>query len=394
MKKYLISEIVKRAKDFADISNSDIISWNEAIDYVNDAWKQCLQLMINKHDLFFVKEVTLKMNGVGNPTVFDLPNDVYEIEAIYNKNTGDVLTRRTTSGAGDYEIYNNKLRVWGVYNNLTLRYWVTPLYLTFPNKTFTIEKAENIIDTCNNYALFSDGEIIDLLTNEVVGNVDEVPENATYVLGRGHLLMFGEYENEGETLYALTYASYDGGVLYEGNVKVEGYYKDENGNVYYSVKNDDDKYDVYKLNKKVYENLESPSGTFIGDKIIDGHVTVVDYDEKGYLKLEDDKVTFNYLDGFNFEVENPDLKVVALCRYGIITTNGTTRVLRSWYPDIEMNLPNDVFFSVLCAQLALYFCNKQNADNAGVSLMLQNYTLQYKNSLGNDAAYDRIIDVY
>lgn len=36
--KYNISDIVKAAKQIADIENSDFISWNENIRLLNEAW--------------------------------------------------------------------------------------------------------------------------------------------------------------------------------------------------------------------------------------------------------------------------------------------------------------------------------------------------------------------
>ena len=57
--KYNISDIVKAAKQIADLENSDFISWNENIRLLNEAWTAVHQKLINKGDFTFVNEMDI-----------------------------------------------------------------------------------------------------------------------------------------------------------------------------------------------------------------------------------------------------------------------------------------------------------------------------------------------
>ena len=57
--KYNISDIVKAAKQVADLENSDFISWNENIRLLNEAWTAVHQKLINKGDFTFVNEMNI-----------------------------------------------------------------------------------------------------------------------------------------------------------------------------------------------------------------------------------------------------------------------------------------------------------------------------------------------
>ena len=52
--KYNIADIVKAAKQIADLENSDFISWNEKMLLLNEAWTAVHQKLINKFYFTFV----------------------------------------------------------------------------------------------------------------------------------------------------------------------------------------------------------------------------------------------------------------------------------------------------------------------------------------------------
>ena len=73
--KYNISDIVKAAKQVADIENSDFISWNENIRLLNEAWTAVHQKLINKGDFTFVNEMNITKEQ-------PLPEDFYQVSSI------------------------------------------------------------------------------------------------------------------------------------------------------------------------------------------------------------------------------------------------------------------------------------------------------------------------
>ena len=72
---YTISDIIKSAKQIADIENSDFISWNENIRLVNEAWTAVHQKLINKGDMTFVDEMDI---GKEQP----LPENFYQLLSV------------------------------------------------------------------------------------------------------------------------------------------------------------------------------------------------------------------------------------------------------------------------------------------------------------------------
>ena len=62
MVKYNSKDIINRAKRIADLENSDFITYNEQVQMLNDCYNEVYQKIINKGDLYFVKEVYMN-NG-------------------------------------------------------------------------------------------------------------------------------------------------------------------------------------------------------------------------------------------------------------------------------------------------------------------------------------------
>ena len=67
--KYNISDIVKAAKQIADLENSDFISWNENVRLLNEAWTAVHQKLINKGDFTFVNEINITKEQIGRAHV-------------------------------------------------------------------------------------------------------------------------------------------------------------------------------------------------------------------------------------------------------------------------------------------------------------------------------------
>ena len=79
---------------------------------------------------------------------------------------------------------------------------------------------------------------------------------------------------------------------------------------------------------------------------------------------------------------------------GIITLNGTSAMIESWLPDTLLNFPKEIYFSLLAAQLGLFYLAKQNADSAGLESVYENYWNIFMDSLSQASDYTRIKNVY
>ena len=139
MIRYNASDVIKKAKQLADLENSDFISWNESITLLNDAYQNIYQKSINKGNNDFVRVIQTSEKCI------NLPRDFYQLKALTLKQDrfNTPIMRRPQNGSFDdlsYDIYNNTLLINGYSNgNIILEYYPTPLTLTLPNEDVTID---------------------------------------------------------------------------------------------------------------------------------------------------------------------------------------------------------------------------------------------------------------
>lgn len=139
MIKYNASDVIKKAKQLADLENSDFISWNESLTLLNDAYQNIYQKSINKGNNDFVKVITTE------DKVITLPNDFYQLKALTLKQdrfTTPIMRRPQNGSFRDlsYDIYNNTIQINGYSSGtIILEYFPTPVTLTLPGEDVTID---------------------------------------------------------------------------------------------------------------------------------------------------------------------------------------------------------------------------------------------------------------
>lgn len=139
MIRYNASDVIKKAKQLADLENSDFISWNESITLLNDAYQNIYQKSINKGNNDFVRVIQTSEKCI------NLPRDFYQLKALILKQDrfNTPIMRRPQNGSFDdlsYDIYNNTLLINGFSNGtIILEYYPTPLTLTLPNEDEVID---------------------------------------------------------------------------------------------------------------------------------------------------------------------------------------------------------------------------------------------------------------
>ena len=90
------SDIVKSAKQIADLENSDFISWNENIRLLNEAFTAVHQKLINKGDMTFVDEMNITKEQ-------PLPENFYQVLSVLDNYNTPVP--RYSIGMNDSQIY-------------------------------------------------------------------------------------------------------------------------------------------------------------------------------------------------------------------------------------------------------------------------------------------------
>ena len=139
MIRYNASDVIKKAKQLADLENSDFISWNESITLLNDAYQNIYQKSINKGNNDFVRVIQTSEKCI------NLPRDFYQLKALTLKQDrfNTPIMRRPQNGSFDdlsYDIYNNTLLVNGFSSGtIILEYYPTPATLTLPNEDEVID---------------------------------------------------------------------------------------------------------------------------------------------------------------------------------------------------------------------------------------------------------------
>lgn len=437
--KYTSKDIIERALSLADISNTDFLTHKELTQYLNDAWHTVFQWLINKGDSQFIHEVELENgSGVGDWTEYSLPDDLYQIKSIKNKLTGSIVTRHSESqgiNSGTYEVVNDKLRLYGVISQpLLLTYYAVPTFITFPDKDILSDLTGTVFSSAGNaVATVVDDTIAikNIVTGETLGTFS-LPE-PTFHLGNGHVV-FDVSDGEERSIQ---YWSYDGAVVSEYSVPLNAtvsYFLDEEYNVCFQIL-EDGKYGAPIRGSSFIMNsvlkFDSPFAFALDNLYFSGKVN----DSKQYISVYDasedefwddiplpfnpkwayrtddydTKPAFIISDGTHYwlfivneaehslDYEDIDIKameIICPVRYGLLTSNGTEATLKSVIPNTLMNFPNDLYFSLLACDLALRFAMKMNANTDGLNNLYQNMQTTFMNTLGQDAGYTRIQNVY
>ena len=375
--KYNISDIVKAAKQIADLENSDFISWNENIRLVNEAFTAVHQKLINKGDFTFVNEMNI---GKEQP----LPEDFYQVLSVLDHYNTPVP--RYSIGMNDsqiwYKLINNKLILNGL-QSAKLTYFTKPQFLTYPAETITdalpLEAGEVIKFACDNYAL----------TNKNVWDIKE----ASVVRAAAETDVYVD-------AYGRTYSANEKPIFYPDgrcfkltstectdiNCKVA--YSDDIENitfdgVYYYVR-------YSNGNIKVFEQ-DNPTNI----DALEGFSSNIYFNNDHKFYIKDNVVFIDDIPMYDASIYNNKvymLKIDLNTGYGLFTNNNK---ILSIAVDTELNLPNNLYYNVLAYMLAFSYCCKQGKDASYVSAQLNSNTELLYDTLTNDAfSQMKITNIY
>ena len=375
--KYNISDIVKAAKQIADLENSDFISWNENIRLLNEAFTAVHQKLINKGDFTFVNEMEIGKEQ-------ELPSDFYQVLSVLDNYHTPVS--RYSIGMNDsqiwYKLINNKLILNGL-QSAKLTYFTKPQFLTYPADTITdalpLSEGEVIKFACDNYAL----------TNKNVWDIKEAAivraaaETDVYVDAYGRTYSANEKPifypdgrcfklTQNECTDAKCKVAYSDDIE---NITFDGVYyyaRYSNGNINVFEQDNPTNIDVYEgFSSNIYFNN----------------------DHKFYIK--DGIVFIDDIPMYDASIYNNKvymLKIDLNTGYGLFTNNNK---ILSIAVDTELNLPNNLYYNVLAYMLAFSYCCKQGKDASYVSAQLNSNTELLYDTLTNDAfSQMKITNIY
>lgn len=411
------SKLIQRAEEIADITNTDFLSYNEKLEYLNSTWKDVYQKIIN----YNLNVFTVDANLVGAAGRYKLPFDCYQIKSVKNPYTGRMIPRKADSESalgGYYEIVNDEIVLGPTVGPVVVTYWRKPFWLSVPNKPistqFDFSKYE-ILSSCKNSVLIKDKivgaeqklYVQNLLTESTLELPITYDNTYTYVLGNNYVL---EYKiGPGNPTYHFEEKVYD----FFGNTIIDYNYNDtgnspdiissDNGIIYWGVADtEDNKLYITQLGNEEDDPIEID----LPEDVEDFASVICIEDNFYFIKDENpfpigifddrpayitDKKELHLINPNGSEIvekiDIPTIGQVYCTSYGYLTFDGT---LYSCIPDTLLDFPNNLYYDVISYDLAVRFLCKQNADSSGVENLNANAWRLLVNSIDQNADYPRV----
>ncbi len=447
---YKTSDLFRRAKQLADLEGTDFITWNEAINCINESYIGLYEKLINMGDNSFVESFHTKEKEI------ELPSDFWQLKGVFLWNNGNLQTiNRRADNNGihhlSYEMRNGKIFIFGNPNEILIEYYKKPKTLYMPKPDMEIdlsglpEGAEIKGVTGHKFVYKKNGEIgiYDLdgqytATNIFSGkSVDEIYVNTNCVIAT--------FNDDTKAIYNITNFS-----------KLDI----EDSNTFILIQNDT----IYQLAimgdawlvRKVFPNLQYLPSEIINTEDFTDWVTDITPDiiyvdnnmkplisvlnhtllskkkpiyisQTGSINSLVQKNNLIYvlteifglfdvtkgkeivISGFetvfiDLNIINPNARlpigisgINETTGYGFVTQNaGTDKYyVKSWCEDTVLDFPNSFYYQMLSYLLAISFRCKQGADITLLSKQLDMISQTFEDTLGSDNfQFPRMGNVY
>lgn len=422
MKTYKVSELFKRAKQLADLEGSDFITWNEAINCINESYVGLFQKLINMGDNSYVGDFHTK------ELVEKLPEDFWQLKGVYLWNNGNLQTinrRADNNGTHhlSYELRNGELRIFGQPNDVYIEYFKKPMTLLMPPAdkeiTLNLPEGSTILDCCEHTFLYvTQNELeedilciydIDGIKN-ATGILPAWDNDKTYItknyvfaitesgldvydmaIGDSTLYPVGTVPiitKSGE-LYLITTSNEI--IDFEGKTVKE--FTPEEGAVYYVA--NDDLTDFYALVENdneitVYHNETDTEQNAKRIIYADNKCYFLAFDKFGVIE-EDEGKTLKTGVGNSISF----ISINENTGYGYATRKYNKVWVCPYCEDTELNFPNSFYYQMLSYLLAIAFRSKQGADISLLSAQLDMVAQTFEDTLGSDSyQFPRMGNVY
>lgn len=401
MTTYNAKDLIEQAQMLADIQNSDFISWKENMMFLDNAWSDLYQQIINHGDKAFIKSFTFSGERV------ELPCDFYQVYYVsyfdgQNKIPINRKAKTCVSGGPYYDIVGDELVIFNrmnSYRNIEVEYFPVRDSITFASDDRTVERIEGtVLDVCDKYALYSTGsgqQTVYLIRDVINGTVKEADEG----------FMLTENGVVNDTIHPIFkmdnrryLTAWDNGTLY--------IYKGGGQTPIHTVEVEEapsfptrqinamtNSALFYSKNGKLFRfDLETGKEEELRDDLIDTKV----YSFKGNIYYETrDGVYCNcnlLVPTTEYDTFNGVMKEDEKTGYGMLFNNS---VIKSVYENTELLFPNNVYYNFLAYKLAVYYKMKAGSDASGVIAMANDALNTFYNTLLRDTnEYVRISNVY
>lgn len=452
---YSTRDIITRARELADLENSNFITWAENMKLLDECYKKLYQESINANDKYYLTKCETKDLVVAEreerAVSYYLPEDFYQLQSISVKGTGRQILKKAKTednSSARYDIINNTLVLYGGTASLPLEiaYYPVPKTLTLKNESVTVGVEGTPLDVNGDMMLYLDGT-----GNAVVENINTGWKKSIDITSISGTIFMGVL---GLTKFYLVPSGFSTGYLCDikaGTItttkrfvgKKDGmlYYTDlgwdmgdlpsdelifynEYGRIVTNRSSGgfetdvpacfslDDELNIYWLK----DNVSTPQ---IIKKDVDGNISdVVSFDVEEYqgpygalkcFEIIKGKLFYNsissiycdgvkLLDGKDYDSFVGFNKMDFNTGYGFSVTpyyEENTMQIHSCFADTELDFPNNFYFSYLAYLMAIAYKQKQNADASMLIQRANDEYAQFLTSISRDVAENnRIQNVY
>lgn len=395
MTTYNAKDLIEQAQMLADLQNSDFISWKENMMFLDNAWSELYQQIINHGDKGFIKTFTFEGNSC------ELPCDFYQFHYIcYSDGINRIPINRkaktSTIGGPFYDLVGNEIIIYNKINGLKqieVEYFPVRDSITFAADDVKVNGITgNVIDVCDKKVFYSNnGEyfVKDIL-------------NGTETAGsEGFMLCDGGIINSDKPCFKkdnkVFYTEWNNGKLYV---------KKTNGTVIHTLDvTEDPSFPTRQINAMTenalyyYEDgklIRFDLGTGKKETLREDLINTRVYSFKGDIYYEaEDGVFCNcglLVPIMEYNTFHGVMKADEKTGYGMLFDNF---VIKSVYENTELLFPSNVYYNYLAYQLAVYYKAKQGSDATGLAVMASSALKTFYDTLLRDANESvRIANVY
>ena len=418
-------DIIDKARQLADLQNSDYISYSENLTLLNDAYAKLYQKCINASDKIYLKKMELTPSTCGeydNAVAYELPCDFYQIYSVRGGNGyySHPILRKPKDEVGvtsGYDIINNQLVLYGFSDaSVQVEYFPVPDTLYIANESLELGSyegtplaySENTLITLQGTTVIAydlttsyeinrwslEGEVVGLpiaISNAIAG-VNQVIIHFTR--GEEHLILEAEYNSKGSI------ATDDGTGIIIRDVSDNSIFLekatehfnalagiiDEEENMSYYIKEEKENKWLLCMSegKELYrEELPGATDEIKMDYFFDDKIYIIDENKLYTFNVDDrclEEVKKNRSDKF-ISVGKIDLKT----GYGyLINKSGRGYYITSCFKNTELDYPNNFYFNFLSYMLAISYKSKQGADFSALMAVVTEAEEQYYDSFKRD----------
>lgn len=412
---YKASDIIKRAKDIADLRGTNFISDEECLSLLNESWTNIYSKLITLNDKAFLNKIEI-FEGENA-----LPEDFYQLGFVVDR-LNQPIERFTVGSLGSwYELVNGNIQL-NNSDRAYLYYYSVPATLTFPKPTvhntvsitngslspdtplFYCKPWEKLIAANGTYS-YKSSKFKDWFGDATQGILDKSnSDNNIYnvlVDYNGNQVVYPVAKKTAESSTITAYYRLDGEDI---KVKQTSSNTDENGSKIYSKvyyhKGDND-WAVLDLQSHEYYQIKTEGNTIPlsparsgnledFEEVVDGHIYTETYDgyflDGNLIKPKINTTDYRYRTGVVFGVDYNT-------GYGAIL--GDVQNIYSIFPDTELNFPNNLYYNILSYQLALAFACKQSKETVWIEKQLASNWETFFDTLNRDCfGQSHVINTY